>query len=42
MMMIVILKSEEINPEGSDNNETMDDEQDPESSVDENQFTGIG
>jgi hypothetical protein len=35
-------EAEEINPEGSDNDETMDDEQDPASSVDKNQFTGIG
>jgi hypothetical protein len=32
---------EEIHLEGCENNETMDDKQDPESSVDENQFTGI-
>jgi hypothetical protein len=35
-------EAQEINPEGSDNNETTDDEQDPVSSVDKNQFTGIG
>jgi hypothetical protein len=34
-------EAEGIHPEGSDNNETMDDEHDPESSVDENQFTRI-